>query len=46
MTSNTGVGGIRARATSRCGARMIRSPAALRFSAGRWLLTKKPDVNS
>ena len=46
MMSNTEVGGIRTRATRRCGARITTSPSAVRASAGGWLLTKKSNVNS
>ena len=46
MMSNTAVGGIRTRATRRCGARITISPSAVRASDGGWLLTKKSKVNS
>ena len=46
MMSNTDVGGIRTRATWRCGARITIWPSAVRASDGGWLLTKKSNVNS
>src|SRR5207248_10890274 len=46
IMSNPEVGGIRTRATRRCGPRITTSPLSVRASAGGWLLTKKSKVNS
>ena len=46
MMSKTAVGGIRTRATTRCGALMIVSPSSVATGCGGSLLTRKSKVNS